>query len=168
MLLDFLSRDASVTNRLVKNISFPPTKMVYRSFRFLGHRLISYDVLEVHKNWLSFLISLPGTSILHGIWRNSFHFNQITQNSVPTTVFIWLCTFISLFHYMLRSKMDHLQVEFIIFIINFHFIYVHVSKMCYKNIRTHSHFQGFILCTLFSHNNYKTLNILRFWHLSHT
>jgi hypothetical protein len=50
MLLDFLSRDASVTNRLVKNISLLLTRILYRSFRFLVSRLISYDVLEVHKN----------------------------------------------------------------------------------------------------------------------
>jgi hypothetical protein len=35
---------------------------------------------------------------------------------------------------MFRSKMDHLQVDFIIFIISFYFIYVHVRVLQkYKN-----------------------------------
>jgi hypothetical protein len=92
------------------------------------------------------LICLHGTSILRGIWRNSFYFYQISQNSVHVTVFICLCPFINLSHYMFWSKMDHLQVDFIIFIISSHFICVYVcAYMCYKNIRTVSHFQGFTM-----------------------
>jgi hypothetical protein len=125
--LTFINR-CYITNRLVKNNSFPLTRIVYRSFTFLGRRLKSYDGIEIHKNWLSFLDLFTWHKYIAQHLKKQLSLFHITQKSV----FIWLCPFINLSHYMFRSKIDNLQVHLIIFIISSHFIYVYVRTCVIK------------------------------------